>query len=188
MGAGGIRYATLSSARSGTALPPATFGADMVDAITVAAVLLLLAGIAGTLVPLVPGGLLSLSGVYLYWWGSGFAAPGTVALAVLTLLGLLTLLAEFFGGAIAARAGGASWGTTAFAAVVGVLLMLVVGPFGLLIGLFGTVFALEFARGGGATRSTRTALYATAGILASTAVQVLLTSAILLGFLVAVFL
>ncbi|MCU4925546.1 DUF456 domain-containing protein [Halobacteria archaeon AArc-dxtr1] len=159
----------------------------MVDAITVLAVGLLLAGIAGTLVPLVPGGLLSLSGVYLYWWSSGFAEPGTLALAVLTTLGVLTLIAEFLGGAIAARAGGASWGTTAVAAVVGLALMFVLGPLGLLVGLFGTVFALEFARHGDVAGGTRTALYATLGILASTAVQVLLTTAILLGFLVAVF-
>ncbi len=100
----------------------------MVDAITIVAVLLLVGGVVGTLVPLVPGGLLSLSGVYLYWWHSGFTAPGTISLAVLTFLGLLTLLVEFFGGSIAARAGGASWSTTAAAAAVGILLMLVTGP------------------------------------------------------------
>lgn len=160
----------------------------MVDAITVFAVTLLLAGIVGTVVPLVPGGLLSLGGVYLYWWGSGFSSPGPVALAVLTVLGLLVLLTEFFAGSIAAKAGGASWGTTAVAAVVGIALMLLTGPLGLLVGLFGTVFVIEFVREGDATRSTRAALYATLGTLASTAVQALLTVAIFLGFLVAVFL
>ena len=156
----------------------------MVDAVTALAVALLVAGIAGTLIPLVPGGLLSLAGVYLYWWHTGDL--GAVAIAVFTLLGLLTLLTEFFGGAVSAKYGGASWRTTAVAAVVGLALMVVTGPLGLLVGLFGTVFALEVARGGEIDHSVRSATYATLGILASTAVQVLLTTGILLGFLVAV--
>ncbi len=156
----------------------------MVEAITVVAVCLLVGGVVGTVIPLVPGGLLSLSGVYLYWWGTGDL--GTVALAVFTLFGLLTLLAEFFGGAISAKYGGASWRTTAIAAAVGIVLMILTGPLGLLVGLFGTVFALEFVRDGDVDHGLRSAGYATAGILASTAVQVLLTVGILLGFLVVV--
>lgn len=159
----------------------------MVDAVSLVAIALLVGGIVGTVVPLVPGGLLSVVGVVLYWWNSGFTEPGTVSLFVLTSLGVLTLLIEFFGGSIAARAGGASWTTTAAAAVVGIVLMVVTGPFGLLIGLFGTVFLLEYVRGGDIDGSTRSAFYATVGILASTATQVLLTTAILFGFLVAVF-
>ncbi|RQG90604.1 DUF456 domain-containing protein [Natrarchaeobius chitinivorans] len=158
------------------------------EVVAVLAIALLAGGILGTLIPLVPGGLLSLSGLYLYWWHSGFTEPGAVALVVLTALGILTLLAEFFGGSIAARAGGASWITTGSAAVVGIVLMLVSGPVGLLVGLFGTVFVLEYARNGALDRSARSALYATVGILASTAIQFLLTLSILLGFLVAVFL
>jgi uncharacterized protein len=159
----------------------------MVDAVSLFAIALLVAGVVGTLVPLVPGGLLSVSGLLLYWWNSGFAEPGPVSMVVLTTLGVITLLVEFFGGSIAARAGGASWTTTGAAAVVGITLMIITGPIGLLVGLFGTVFALEYARGGSLDGSTRSAFYATVGVLASTAVQVLLTLSILLGFLVAVF-
>ncbi|MDG5761099.1 DUF456 domain-containing protein [Natronococcus sp. A-GB1] len=159
----------------------------MVDVIAALAIALLVGGVAGTVVPLVPGGLLSVSGVLLYWWGSGFTEPGPISLLVLLSLGALTLFVEFFAGSIAARAGGASWTTTGAAAVVGIALMLLTGPIGLLVGLFGTVFVLEFVRGGDVDHSTRSAFYATVGILASTAAQVLLTASILLGFLVAVF-
>ena len=159
----------------------------MVDAVALVAIALLVGGVVGTVLPLVPGGLLSVSGLVLYWWNSGFAEPGPVSFAVLTALGVITLLVEFFGGSIAAKAGGASWETTGAAAVVGITLMIVTGPVGLLIGLFGTGFLLEYARGGTVNHSGRSAFYATVGILASTAVQVLLTISILLGFLVAVF-
>ncbi|AHF99724.1 hypothetical protein HALLA_13950 [Halostagnicola larsenii XH-48] len=158
----------------------------MVDALSLLAIALLIGGVIGTVVPLVPGGSLSLVGLFLYWWGSGFTEPGPLALVVLTFLGVLAILAEFLGGAIAARAGGASWKTTAASAVVGILLMIVTGPLGLLVGLFGTVFVLEIVQGGTLDRSVRSAAYATAGILASTAIQVLLTASILFGFVIAV--
>ncbi|USZ72601.1 DUF456 domain-containing protein [Natronosalvus halobius] len=159
----------------------------MVDALTVLAVVLLIGGIAGTVVPLVPGGGLSLAGLFLYWWHTGYTEPGVVPFVALTALGLATLFAEFFAGSLAARAGGASWQTTALAAAVGIALMIVTGPLGFLVGLFGTVFALEFVGNRDLENSLRAAGYATAGTLASTAVQFLLTSAILVGFLLAVF-
>ncbi len=159
----------------------------MVEVITLVAIGLLVAGIVGTVVPLVPGGALSLAGLSLHWWHSGFTEPGPVALAVLTGLALLTLLAEFFAGSIAARAGGASWQTVAIAAAVGIGLMLVTGPLGLLGGLFGTVFVLEWRASRDVDASLEAAWYATVGVLASTVIQVVLTTTILLGFLVAVF-
>ncbi|EMA41756.1 DUF456 domain-containing protein [Halobiforma nitratireducens] len=159
----------------------------MVEVTAVVAVALLVAGVVGTVVPLVPGGLFSLSGLVLYWWHSGFTEPGTGTFVALASLAVVTLSIEFFGGSIAARAGGASWETTGAAAVVGLALMVVSGPIGLLGGLFGTVFALEYVRGGDLDGSARSAVYATLGVLASTAVQVLLTASILFGFLLAVF-
>ena len=159
----------------------------MVDAITLAALALLVGGIIGTLIPLVPGGALSVAGVLLYWWGTGFSEPGIVIVIVLLSLGVLTLLVEVFGSALAARAGGAAWTTAALAVVTGIVLMVVSGPLGLLLGIFGTVFVVEYAANGDVERSARSAGYATIGILASTAVQALLTTTILVGFLVAVF-
>ncbi|SFS54987.1 DUF456 domain-containing protein [Halostagnicola kamekurae] len=158
----------------------------MVDVVSLLAVALLIGGVVGTVVPLLPGGTLSLVGLFVYWWHSGFTEPGVLALAVLAALALLAVVAELVGGAIAARAGGASWQTTAIAAIAGILLMVVTGPIGLLAGLFGTVFVLEFVRDGAFDRSVRSASYATVGVLASTAVQVLLTASVLLGFAVAV--
>ncbi|WIV67698.1 DUF456 domain-containing protein [Natrialbaceae archaeon AArc-T1-2] len=160
----------------------------MVDAVVVVTLALLVGGVLGTLVPLVPGGLLSLSGIVFYWWQSGFAEPGPLAMVIFGTLCVLTLFAEFFGGAISARVGGASWRTTAVAAAVGVALLVVTGPLGLLVGLFGTVFVLELARDGDVDGSVRSAVYATAGILVSTAVQVTLTTTVLVGFLLVVLL
>ncbi|QLK26227.1 DUF456 domain-containing protein [Natrinema zhouii] len=159
----------------------------MVDLVTVAAIALLVGAIVGAAVPMVPSGLLSLAGLGVYWWGAGLAELSALTFVVLVFIAVITTLVDFFGGSIAARAGGASWLTTAAAAVVGIVLMVVTGPLGLLVGLFGTVFVLEFVRNGELEGSTRSAVYTTIGVLASTAVQVLLTVSILLGFVVALF-
>jgi uncharacterized protein YqgC (DUF456 family) len=153
------------------------------DPIGLLAVALLVAGVVGSLVPLAPGALLSLAGVYLFWWHTGFTDPGLLALAALTLVGVVTLLVDWFGGAIAASAGGASTLTSLLAGAVGVVLLFVAGPLGILIGVAGTVFVVEYVRGDDAEASARTALYATVGMLASNLVQAALTFGMLVGFL-----
>lgn len=150
------------------------------------ALVLLVVGVIGSVVPLLPGALLSLVGIYLYWWSTGFADPELLALSVLTVIGLGAFLIDFFGGAISARAGGASLVTTGLAAVVGLVLIPFLGPIGLLVGIAGTVFLAEFYRHHDAKSGARTALYATIGVLASTVAQLLLTISMLVGFVLLV--
>jgi hypothetical protein len=143
-------------------------------------------GVVGSAVPALPGAVLSLSGVYLYWWSTGYADPGPLALAAFTFVGLLTVAVDWFAGAAAARAGGASATTTALAALAGFVLLFVAGPVGIVVGVAGTVFAVEFYRHRDAEASGRTALYATVGVLGSAVVQVLLTATMLVGLVVVV--
>lgn len=156
------------------------------DVLALVAIALAVVGVVGTVAPLVPGALLSLSGVLLYWWSTGYADPSLPVLVTLVFVGVLTLVVDYFGGAIAARAGGASSLTTGAAVVVGVVLLFVTGPVGFLLGIALTVFAVEFYRNNDAEGSARAALYATAGVLASTVVQVLLTGAMLVVLVLAV--
>ena len=158
----------------------------MVEVALLAALALLTLGVIGSLVPMVPGPLLSLFGIYGYWWSTGYTEPGWVFLLVATLVGLFALTVEFAAGALSAKAGGASWRTTAIASVVGIALFFVTGPVGLLLGVVGTVFALEFWRSQDVERSGRTAVYTTIGMLASTAAQVLLTGVLLAAFVLVV--
>jgi hypothetical protein len=150
----------------------------------VVAVGLLVAGVLATLVPLIPGGLCSVLGVGYYWQATG--QPGPIALAALVGLGVVTVLFDWLGGAISARLGGASLQTTAIAAIAAVVLLFVAGPLGAVAGIAGTVFVSEFRRHGDVERGLRTAAVATAGMLASTGIQLLLTGSILVGFLLAV--
>jgi len=140
---------------------------------------LVAAGVVGSVLPLVPGGLLSIAGVAVYWWSTGYAEPSVFLVAALVAVGVLATVVDYVGGAIAARAGGASVLTTGVAVVVGLVLLLVAGPIGFLVGLAATVFAVEFLRNADAEAGLRVALYTTVGVLASTVVQVLLTGSVL---------
>lgn len=150
----------------------------------VVAVALLLAAVVASVVPLVPGGLLSMLGVGYYWYATG--DPGLLMVLALVGLGVLALVFDWLGGAVSAHVGGASTRTTAIAAVAAVALLFVLGPLGALLGIAGTVFALEFRRHGDVERGLRTAGFATVGTLASSVMQVLLTGIVLGSFLLVV--
>ena len=157
-----------------------------VDLALLVAVALLVGGVLGSIVPMLPGGLLSLVGVYGYWWSTGFAEPGATFVAVATVLALLAMAVDYFGGAAAARASGTSTTVAAVAGVVGLLLVFVTGPLGVLLGVAGVVFLAERRKGNGTVESVRVALYTVAGMVAGNAVQFLATSLVLVGFLVVV--
>ncbi|WP_323190147.1 DUF456 domain-containing protein [Halostella sp. PRR32] len=156
----------------------------MVELVAVLAVALLVLGVVGSVVPLVPGAVLSLSGVYVYWWATG--DPGTLALAAFTLIGFLVMIVDYFAGTISAKAGGASWLATALASVVGVGTLFFAGPLGALVGVAVTVFLVEAYRGKSRSAGAKAALYATVGMLGSTFMQVVLTTAMLLSFVLVV--
>ncbi|RLM57403.1 DUF456 domain-containing protein [Halobellus sp. Atlit-31R] len=144
-------------------------------------------GVVGAVLPLLPSGLLSIAGVVLYWWSTGYTEPSALLVAVLVGVGLFVMVVDYAGGAIAARAGGASALTTAAAVLVGLVLLLVAGPVGFVVGLAATVFVVEFAQHADAEAGLRVALYSTIGVLASTVVQVVLTGAILLVLALVIF-
>jgi len=157
----------------------------MVEIVLLVAIGFLLLGVVGSVVPLLPSGLLSLAGVYAYvFFGEG--SIHILILLGLTLAGVLAAVLEHFGGPLAAKASGASNQVVAAAAIAAVLLFFVAGPVGIVAGVLGVVFALEMHKGASIEVALKRALYTGGGILASTVMQLLLTICILLGFLLAV--
>lgn len=154
----------------------------MVDPWLVAVVLCSL-GVLGSVVPLVPGALFSLAGVGFYRFSTG--EPGWVVVALLVVLAVLALAVDYLGGAVAARAGGASLRTSAVAAVAALGLALVLGPLGVLVGVVGAVLVLEVRAHGDLDAGARTAAVTLLGSLVAALLQVLLTGAVLVGFLLA---
>jgi len=144
--------------------------------------LLLFAGVVGSVLPAIPGALLSLTGVLFHWWATGYTTPGTLVLLIFVGLAMAAILVDLFGGVIAASHGGASKRTVVAAIAVSLVLAVVTGPLGILIGVPATVFLLELYSKGESGQAWRTALITTIGIFASALVQVLITTTLLLGF------
>ncbi|MFC6733104.1 MULTISPECIES: DUF456 domain-containing protein [unclassified Haladaptatus] len=154
----------------------------MLDTVYLLAICLLVLGVVGSVVPLLPGAPTSLAGIYLYWWHTGYTEPGLFALVGLTLVGLTAMAFDYLGGAVAAKVSGASWQVSALAALVGFALLFVLGPLGIFVGVAGTVFAFEYRKHEDVDQSLKAAAYTTVGILASAALQFVLTAAMLVSF------
>ena len=106
--------------------------------------ILLLPGIAGAVLPVIPGLLYMLFVAIMYAAISSFKILTLGKLGILGGLAVLSVLVDFFSGAIGARFGGASakallWGMFGF--LIGLFLF---PPFGPFIGLFAGVFLSEY--------------------------------------------
>jgi uncharacterized protein YqgC (DUF456 family) len=96
---------------------------------------LILAGLAGTIVPALPGVPLVFAGMLLAAWADGFAHVGTFTLVLLGALCVFALLIDFLAGLAGAKKVGASkyalWG-----AMLGTVVGLAFGLPGLIFGPF----------------------------------------------------
>ena len=132
----------------------------------VVALALMLVGLLGAVLPLLPGLPLVMAGIYVFALATGLAAGiGFGHLALYTLVGggaiVLSSLANVFG---ARAAGGSRAGM--LGATLGLLLGLFVGgPVGVLIGPFVGAVALELLAGQARGRAVRSGLGAAAGLL-----------------------
>jgi uncharacterized protein YqgC (DUF456 family) len=158
----------------------------MVSTLAWVAIGLAVVGVVGSFLPAVPGATLSLAGVLLYWWSTGYTDPSLVVLAGFVLVAVATVAVDVAGSAVAVRAGGASSLTAAVALVAGLALGLLTGPVGFVLGVAGAAFAVEYYRTGEREASGRAALYATVGVLGSALVQLLLTLSLLVALVIVV--
>ncbi|MEF8801112.1 MAG: DUF456 domain-containing protein [Halolamina sp.] len=156
----------------------------MVDAVALLALGLLVIAVIASVVPAVPAGAIALLAVYIeYLFGTG-NEMGLWLLFSFTVVGGLAILIDLFGGAITARAKGASQQTTVLAAAVGLVLFIVAGPIGVLVGMFGTVLWSELRDDRPFEQAWDNAVWTTAGMLASGAAVFLLVLSMLVAYVV----
>ena len=99
------------------------------------AVILVLVGIAGTILPALPGLPLVFAGMLLGAWAGDFAYIGVPTLVVLGVLTALSLVVDFWATALGAKRVGAS-GKAVAGAVIGTFVGIFFGPIGLFAGPF----------------------------------------------------
>jgi uncharacterized protein YqgC (DUF456 family) len=105
--------------------------------------LLVLAGIAGTVLPAIPGVPLVFVGLLVAAWAEGFQKVGWFPLTILGILTLFSFVLDFFAASVGAKRVGASWLALALS-VVGAIAGLFFGLPGLVLGPFLGAFVGEY--------------------------------------------
>ncbi|MGV8941386.1 MAG: DUF456 domain-containing protein [Lysobacter sp.] len=153
----------------------------------VVATILVLLGLAGTILPAIPGVPLVFAGMWLTAWADGFAQVGGWVIAVLGLLTLLSIVIDLFATAVGAKRVGASrWAVAG--AIVGTFAGLLFGIIGLLAGPFIGALAGELIHSREVLHATRVGIGTWLGILVGTALKIGLVCAMLGVFALAWFL
>jgi uncharacterized protein YqgC (DUF456 family) len=132
--------------------------------------LVVIAGLAGTVIPALPGVPLVFAGLFLGAWIGNFETIGWITVGILAMLAIVAWAVDFLAGALGARYLGASsrafWGAT-FGAIVGIFFGLpgiVLGPF------IGAVLG-ELSGGSDLVQSGRSGLGAWLGMVVATAAK-----------------
>jgi uncharacterized protein YqgC (DUF456 family) len=135
-----------------------------VTAIDVIVAVLMLAGLVGALVPMIPGTPLIVAGAVVYAVFTEYTPVGLGRLAILVVLGLAGWAIEHVAGALGARRAGGGR-----AAVVGAILGTAVGlafaPLGLVLGPIAGAIAGELLSGRDPVGSVRTGIGTAVGVV-----------------------
>ncbi len=139
-------------------------------------------GMAGTLLPVLPGTLMILAGFFLYGVITGFDTLGSSFFLGQTILVCLSYLVDFIATAFGVKVYGGSkaaiWG-----AVLGSLLIFVIGPFGLLIGPLAGAILGELLMGEQLHRAMRAGYGSFIGFIGGALVK-LLVACIMVGWFI----
>lgn len=147
------------------------------------AILLVVAGLAGLVLPALPGPLLLFAGLFLAAWAEQFVHVGTWTLVVLAVMAALALLADFVAGAFGAKRYGASPRSVAGAAL-GAIVGIFFGLPGLLLGPFAGALLGELSARRDLAAAGRAGWGATIGLVLGTAAKLALGFAMVGLFLV----
>jgi len=146
------------------------------------ALVLMAVGLAGTVVPALPGIVLVFGAALLYALLTGFDRVGVGHVVVFAALTALALLLGFAAHALGARAFGATrWGVVG--AAVGLLIgLLFAGPVGLILGPLLGAIALEALSGQPLRQAARSGVGALLGFVLGTAAELTLALVIVISF------
>jgi len=113
----------------------------------VLAALIVIVGLVGTVLPVIPGTILIFAGLFIAAWADQFARVGVVGLSVIGVLAILAFVADFVASLLGAKRVGAS-PQALVGATIGGLIGLFLGIPGMIIGPFiGAVGGELLARG-----------------------------------------
>ncbi len=139
--------------------------------LTIISGLLLLTGLLGAILPLLPGPPLSLAGLVLYGLATHFTRISVTAVIIFSVLTALTLLLDILAPALGAKGYKASRGGTWGAILGAVFGLLVLGPAGIIFGPLLGAFLGEYLAVRNSEQALGAAWGAFLGFLLGTAVR-----------------
>lgn len=145
---------------------------------------LVIAGLAGTILPVIPGALLVFGGVFLAAWADGFARVGWIPLTIIGALGLLSWVADFVASLLGAQRVGAS-PLALLGATLGGIAGIFLGIPGLILGPFIGAVAGELLARGGLRKAGKVGLGTWLGLAAAAIAKVFLAFMMIATFFIA---
>ena len=134
------------------------------------AVLIIIAGLAGTVVPALPGVPLVFLGLLIGAWIGNFEIVGWTTIGILAVLAIIAWVVDFLAGAAGTRYAGASsrafWGAT-----IGAIAGIFFGIVGMLLGPFIGAVLGELSGGSNMVQSGRAGFGAWIGMVIATAIK-----------------
>lgn len=143
-------------------------------------------GTVGTLIPALPGIGFVFAGILIYGIVTQFTSVSITTVVALGAFSLLAMALDYVGSTIGAKAAGggryALWGT-----FIGAFIGGVAGPIGIFGGAFIGALIGAIVEGKPHTQALRVALYSVAGTVSASVIQFFFALALIIAFLVAVF-
>jgi uncharacterized protein YqgC (DUF456 family) len=145
---------------------------------------LIVIGLAGTVLPILPGVPIMYAGMFLAAWAGHFARLGAATLILLAVLAAISIALDFIAGALGAKRVGASpraqWG-----AFLGAIVGIFFGIPGLILGPFIGALVGQFMSGSGVSHSTRVGIATWIGLLFGTIAKLAISFTMLGVFVLA---
>ncbi len=146
--------------------------------------ILIVIGLAGTVLPILPGVPIMYAGMFLAAWAGHFARIGAATLILLAVLAAISIALDFIAGALGAKHVGASrraqWG-----AFLGAIVGIFFGMPGLILGPFIGALVGQFISGSGVSHSTRVGIATWIGLLFGTIAKLAISFTMLGVFVLA---
>lgn len=133
----------------------------------VLAAVLILVGVVGSVLPVLPGVPVVFAGMLLAAWADQFAHVGTITLTILGVLTVIALIVDFVAGVMGAKRVGASRHAV-IGAAIGTLVGIFLGIPGLLLGPFVGALLGELIAGGTLRKAADVGVGAWVGFLVGT--------------------
>jgi uncharacterized protein len=147
----------------------------------IAATILVLIGLAGTVLPVIPGTILVFAGLVIAAWADGFSRVGWVGLTIIGVLAVIAFAADFVASLLGAKRVGAS-PLALFGAALGGGVGIFLGLFGMILGPFVGAVVGEWMARGRLKQAGKVGLGTWLGLVAAAVAKVVLAFAMIAVF------